>query len=572
MAVPPKKWQLPPPVKSHGLPVDLPAAAVQVLLGRGIDSREKLQIFLEPPHRLPHDPLRLPGMDQAIRRLYQAVSRKETVGVFGDFDVDGVTGTAIVAEGLASLDVPVVPYLPQRMGEGHGLSGAAIQHLVQQGVTLVVTVDCGVAAVAEVAEAHRLGADVIITDHHLPQAALPEAEAVVNPKLPGGSYPFSELCGAGLAFKLVQGLYHYYGQTWDSSLLELAALATIADLVPMVDENRYLVTEGLRVMAQTKRPGLQALFRRARVDPESLNAETVAFQISPRLNSAGRMSHAMESYRLLTTKSMEEAESLADRLEVLNRQRRDLSEHAIAVALDQVQSRYVAGPDAIRVPPILLVWDDAIAPGVAGLVAGRLVDLYHRPSVALSADGDHLVASARGIPEFDLVEAFSACQGHFVRYGGHAQAAGFTVARDNLPKLVEDLTAFAQNKLGSLDLSPTLTIDAEVELDDLTHDLVQWLQDLEPYGPANPTPVFMTSRVPVSEVHYMGQSRQHLRLLVGDGNGNGNDRWTALAFNQGDRWVGDTTHLDLVYSITADSWRGPEARALRVLDFRPAQG
>jgi len=563
MAGPAKKWQLPPPVKSHTLPVDLPEAAVQVLLARGIDSREKLRFFLEPPHQLPHDPLRLPGMDRAIPRLYQAVSRKETVGIFGDFDVDGVTGTAIIAEGLASLDVPVVPYLPKRMGEGHGLSAAAIQHLVEQGVTLVVTVDCGVGAVAEVSQAHRLGADVIITDHHLPQAALPAAVAVVNPKLPGSSYPFSELCGAGLAFKLIQGLYQYYGQPWDASLLELAALATIADLVPMVDENRYLVKEGLRVMAHTGRPGLQALFRRAHVDQESLNAQTVAFQISPRLNSAGRMSHALESYRLLTTKSVEEAESLAERLEGLNRERRSLSQQAIAVALDQVQSKSVAGD----LPPILVVWDDCITPGVAGLVAGRLVDLYHRPAVAMAADGDHLVASARGIPEFNLVEAFSACHRHLVRYGGHAQAAGFTVARGNLPQLVEDLTAFAQSKLGSLDLSPTLTIDAVVALDDLTNDLVQWLQDLEPCGPANPTPVFMTPGVPVSEVRYMGQSRQHLRLLVGNGNG----RWTALAFNQADQWVGDTTSLDLVYSIIADSWRGPEAWALRVLDFRPAR-
>ena len=400
MAVPAKKWQLPSPVKSHTLPVDLPAAAVQVLLARGIESREELQFFLEPPYRLPHDPLRLPNMDRAIRRLYQAVSRKETVGIFGDFDVDGVTGTAIIAEGLASLDVPVVPYLPKRMGEGHGLSCAAIQLLVEQGATLVITVDCGVGAVAEVSEARRLGADVIITDHHLPQDAIPEAEAVINPKLPGGSYPFSELCGAGLAFKLVQGLYQYYGQPWDPSLLELAALATIADLVPMVDENRYLVKEGLRVMAQTERPGLQALFRRARVDQESLNAETVAFQISPRLNSAGRMSHAMESYRLLTTKSMEEAESLAERLEGLNRDRRALSEQAIAVASDQVQNRSAAGD----LPPILVVWDDCITPGVAGLVAGRLVDMYHRPAVAMAANGDHLVASARGIPEFNLAE------------------------------------------------------------------------------------------------------------------------------------------------------------------------
>ena len=439
MAAPPKKWQLPPPVKDHSLPVDLPAAAVQVLLGRGIDSREKLHSFLYPPHRLPHDPMRLPHMDRAIRRLYQAVSRRETVGIFGDFDVDGVTGTAIIAEGLTSLDVPVVPYLPKRMGEGHGLSNSAIQQLVDQGVTLLVTVDCGVGAVAEVSEAHRLGADVIITDHHLPPDAIPDAEAVVNPKLPGGSYPFSDLCGGGLAFKLIQGLYEYYGQPWDPSLLELAALATIADLVPMVDENRYLVTEGLRVMAQTERPGLQALFRRARVDQTSLNAQTVAFQISPRLNSAGRMSHALESYHLLTTKSTEEAEVLADSLELLNRERRSVSERAISVAIEQVQSRSLADPHTIGVPPILMVWDDCITPGVAGLVAGRLADLYHRPALAMAADGDHFVASARGIPEFDLVEAFNACQRHFVRFGGHAQAAGFTVARDNLPELVEDL-------------------------------------------------------------------------------------------------------------------------------------
>ena len=568
MALPSPNWQIPPPVTSHSLPADLPAAAVQVLFNRGIDSREKLQFFMEPPHRLPHDPLRLPDMDRAIRRLYQAVSRKETVGIFGDFDVDGVTGTAIIGEGLSSLDVPVVPYLPKRVGEGHGLSTAAIQQLVDQGVTLLVTVDCGVDAVAEVSEANRLGVDVVITDHHLPSDALPHAVAVVNPKLPGGSYPFPELCGAGLAFKLVQGLYEYYGQPWDPSLLELAALATIADLVPMVDENRYLVKEGLKVMAQTGRPGLQALFRRARVDLDSMNAQTVAFQVSPRLNSAGRMSHAMESYRLLTTKSAEEAESLAERLDLLNQERRELSQRAIGAASDQVHRMSLTGD----LPPILLVWDECITPGVAGLVAGRLADLYHRPAVAMSAGGDYLVASARGIPEFNLVEAFTACQDHLVRYGGHAQAAGFTVSRDNLPLLAEDLTAFAKNKLGAIDLSPKLAIDAVVALDELTDNLVLWLKDLEPYGPANRIPVFMSQNVPVSEVHYMGQAKQHLRLLVGHENGKGGGKWTALAFNQAEKWVDDFTRVDLVYSITDDSWRGRKAHALRLLDFRPAQG
>ena len=211
-----KQWQLPSPPRAHSLPSDVPLPVVQILLARGIDTAEKLRYFLDPPQRLPYDPLRLAGMERALARLYQAVSNKEKVGIFGDFDVDGVTGTAIVAEGLTSLDVHVVPYLPIRMVEGHGLSKAALESLVQQGVSLIITVDTGVTSVEEVAHARNIGADVIITDHHVPHSGMPDAVAVLNPKLPGGSYPFLDLCGAGLAFKLMQGLYQFYGQPWGS--------------------------------------------------------------------------------------------------------------------------------------------------------------------------------------------------------------------------------------------------------------------------------------------------------------------------------------------------------------------
>ena len=562
MAASAKRWQLPPPVKAHTLPANLPPPAVQILLSRGIDSSQKLRLFLDPPHHLPHNPMRLPDMDRALRRLYQAIHRQETVGIFGDFDVDGVTGTAIVAEGLSSMGVQVVPYLPQRVGEGHGLSDTAVQHLADQGASLIITVDCGVTAVAEVSQAQRLGVDVIITDHHLPPNTLPEATAVVNPRLPGASYPFPELCGAGLAFKLIQGLSQFCGQPWQPNLLELAALATIADLVPLVDENRYLVREGLRSLAQTARPGLQALYRRAGVDPKFLNAQTVAFQISPRLNAAGRMSHAMDSYRLLTTQSMAEAESLADRLDALNRERRALSEEAFTVACEQVQRQAALG----EVPPILLVWDDCITPGIAGLVAGRLVDLFHRPAVVMAADGDNLVASGRSIPEFNMVEAFAACQELFLRYGGHAQAAGFTLPRDKLPLLTEGLSAFAEETLGFHDLTPALNIDAEAGMGDLTDDLILWLQSMEPYGPANREPVFFAPCVEVQASHFIGQGGQHLRLRVGKGT----ISWTALAFNQADKWVGETPYLDLVYSLMPDRYQGAGSWALRVLDFRVA--
>ena len=559
-----KRWDLPPPVKDHSLPPDLPSAVVKVLVHRNIDTDEKLRIFLEPPQRLPYDPLRLPGMDQAVPRLYRAIQQQEKVGVFGDFDVDGVTGSAVIAEGLEPFGTQVVPYLPHRTEEGHGLSTAAVEHLVNQGVSLIVTVDCGVSSSEEVAHAQGLGADVIITDHHLPQSGLPNAAAIINPKLPGGDYPFNALCGAGLAFKLVQGVYEFYGQPWDRSLLELAALGTIADLVPLLDENRYLVAEGLGEMAHTNRPGLQALYRRAGVLGDFLTTEIVAFQVTPRLNSAGRIGHALDSYRLLTTKSSEEAEALAEKLEGLNQERRRLTDEAMALAHQQVS----VWADSGTMPAVLLVSGSAITRGVAGLVAGRLAESFHRPAVAISIENDFVVGSGRSIPEFDIFEAFNSCQDLFVRFGGHSQAAGFTLAREKLPLLEERLNAIAEKTLNSWESRPALDIDAEVRLDDLAGDTLGWLSTLEPFGSGNPQPIFLTRRARVVEARYVGKTGQHLRLKVVGGQ----QRWTALAFNQAERWADGTATVDLVYSVSKDHWQGEEQLTLRVLDFRPVGG
>ena len=559
-----KRWRLPPLVEDRGLPRDLPPAMAKVLLARDIDSADKLRLFLEPPQRMPYDPLRLAGMDQAVQRLYRAINRQERVGVFGDFDVDGVTGAAIVAEGLEPLGVPVVPYLPHRTKEGHGLSVAAVDHLVDRGAGLIITVDCGVTACDEVAHANRRGIDVIITDHHLPQSDLPDAAAIIDPMLPDGSYPFFDLCGAGLAFKLVQGIYEFHGQPWANQLLELAALGTIADQVTMMDENRYLVQQGLASLAQTRRPGLLALYRLAGVDTTWLDAETLAFQVIPRLNSAGRMGHALDSYRLLTTTSSEEAGALAQRLEGLNQDRRELTELAIALAHDEVRSQSASG----ALPAILLVANRGITSGVAGLVAGRLADMYHRPAVAMAVEDSYLVGSGRSIPEFDLFQALSGCQDLFVRFGGHSQAAGFTLATEKLPQLRERLTAAADSALDSRELSPALDIDAEVGLADLTVDLVRWLSILQPFGPSNRQPMFLTRRAHVLEARSMGKEGQHLRFTLREGN----DEWPAVAFNQADRWVPGSPYVDLVHSVTIDRWRGMERLTLRVRDFRPVAG
>lgn len=537
----------------------------RVLVNRGIDTAEKLRFFLEPPHSLPYNPVRLMGVDRALQRLYRAINQDEKVGIFGDFDVDGVTGTVIIAEGLSELGVSILPYLPHRVDEGHGLSTDAIQHLVDQGASLIVTVDCGVTSLAEVSQARRLGADVIITDHHTPQAQLPDATAIINPKLPDVDYPFRELSGAGLAFKLIQGLYQFHGQPWSRNLLELAALGTIADLVPLVDENRFLVQEGLAELAQTRRPGLQALYRRAGIQPAFINAETVSYQIAPRLNSPGRMGHALDTYQLLTTRSESEAEALAEKLEGLNQDRRNLTEAASAIAYDMVRRSQT-------LPPILLVGDRRFTPGISGLVAGRLVETFHRPAVVMVVGDDFVTASGRSIPEFNLIKAFAHCHGLFVRYGGHAQAAGFTLPAEKLPLLKTNLMALAEHALGPLELHPTLPIDVEVKISDLTPETRQWLAALEPFGMANPQPMFLTRRLQVLEARYLGRLGQHLRLRVREGN----REWTALAFNQAQRWVAQYggvekySYIDMVYTVNTDHWQGVETVTLKTLDFRPS--
>lgn len=562
MITPSKRWQLFEPAPSHTLPAELPPAVALVLQARGIQSAEQLQFFLQPPHQLPYDPLRLHSMDRALQRLYRAVEQREKVGIFGDFDVDGITGAAILTEGLARLGVPVVPYLPHRTDEGHGLSVDAVGKLVKEGVGLIITVDCGVTSVSEVAQAREMGAEVIITDHHTPPSTLPDAVAIINPRTAGNAYPFVDLSGAGLAFKLVQGIYQFYGQSWDRGLLELAAMGTIADLVPLRDENRYLVAQGLEELSRTKRPGLLALYQRARIEPGYVNAETVSFQIAPRLNAAGRMSHAIDSLRLLTTESPAEGEALADRLEELNQDRRALTERSFEAAYQRVEQLGT-------LPAILIVEDSCFTPGVTGLVAGRLVDMFHRPAVALAAvNDDRFIASARSIPEFNIIQAFSECADLFVRHGGHAQAAGFTLPRKRLPQLVERLTDVAEQARKTQDWNPTLSIDAEVRLAELTDDLLNWLAGLQPWGTGNPPATFLSRRVQVKEFRYMGGQGQHLRLRVQQGN----QVWTALAFNQAEQWEAGTTHVDLVYSITTDRWQGVERKTLKVLDFRPITG
>ena len=554
------RWLFPGEPDVSGLPERIPPLVARLLCSRGINTTDELERFLNLSH-LPHDPMLLPDMDRAVARLRSAVEYGEIVGVFGDFDVDGITGTAIMCEGLGSLGANPVPYIPQRTDEGHGLSIGAIDSLIEAGASLIVTVDCGITDADEVAYASERGVDVIVTDHHVPPAGLPKAAACVNARLEGSEYPFAELCGAGLALKVIHGLHQSWGVPYDPALLELAALGSVADLVPLLDENRYLVAEGVERLKITSRPGLLALFENARLSPERLSSESIAFQIGPRINAAGRMGNPADSFKLLTTRSSEEGAMLAGRLEELNQQRRAATEEAAALAVAAVE----AMPS---IPHVLVVAHDAIPQGVAGLAASRLVDRYRRPAVVLSINGDQAVASARSIPEFNIVEAIASASDLLVRYGGHAQAAGFTVSTGLIPEVSECLIAHAGERLQSLDLSPVLEVDAAATLPELTMEAYDWLSSLEPFGKGNRRPLFASLGVAVKEARLVGHNQQHLRLRVEQ---QGREI-VALAFNQADDWralEGQAgAPLDLAYTLMLDSWHGQESLALRVSELR----
>lgn len=536
--------------------LNVPPLVAQVLHARGIGTQAALDALIATGPAVFSDPLSLPGMPAAVERLRAALARGEVIGIFGDFDVDGVSGTAALARCLNRLGGRVVAYLPHRVREGHGLNADAVRALKAQGASLLVTVDCGITSKYEVALARELGVDVIITDHHVPPPALPAAVALVDPRLGHGES--EELSGAGLALKLAQALERACGMPPDATLCQLAALGTVADVAPLIWENRVIVREGLRGLRAHPIPGLAQLVQAAGVDPRSLDVEKLSFVVIPRLNAAGRMDAASTAYSLLMSTSVEEATAPAAALESLNRERQALADGCHKHARSLVRSW-----DAL--PPLIMVADESFSPGVIGPVASRLVEEFYRPTV-LVAMSEVARASARSVPQFDMVGALSQCSEHFVRYGGHAGAAGFIAECDRVPVIQQRLQAIAAERLAGIELKPGLDIDALVSFKSLNGEALQWLRALEPCGAGNPPPVFMTRRARVMRPRVMGEGGEHLRFALQEGG----VAWEAVAFRQGARIPQEGASIDAVYTIGADWWYGSEVLCLRVLDFRPS--
>ncbi len=566
MSLPRKRWQIAQPVSGPHLArfPDLPPLIVQLLHNRGIDDPALGTEFLAGRFS-GDDPFQLKGMAQAVDRLRRAIRRGEQIAIYGDFDTDGVTATVLLVEVLSALGAQVEPYIPHRVDEGYGLNLSALRHLYRRGVRLVVTVDCGIRSLYEVDQASR-GLDLIITDHHSVGSRLPLATAVVNPKQPGCRYPFKHLSGVGLAFKLAQALLRVQKQMGqpanltEESLLDLVALGTVADLAPLLGENRCLVQRGLEALNRPSRPGVEALMADAGLRRGEVDATAIGFRLGPRLNAAGRLETAMLAYRLLTSRDPLETQELAGQLGQLNQRRQELTEQTVAAAEAQVLADDPAACLYLAASPDFL-------PGIVGLAASRLTEAYYRPSIVVELGEKESRGSCRSIPEFNITAALDRCADLLIRYGGHAAAAGFTIATDNLDLLRQRLKAIAAEQLAGVELRPILEIDAEIELEEVNWATYALLSQIEPCGVGNPQPVLLSRNVEVREARAMGSDQKHLRLLLRDGRG---VAWDALFFRQGNLAGEIPDRVDVAYTLEVHEWNQDKRLQLNVQDLRPA--
>jgi len=534
---------------------------IQILYNRGLSDPGEVTSFLDGKYAGETNPSKLTDMDQAVARVKQAIAQDEMIVVYGDFDADGVTSTVLLVEALRGLGLPrgqAQPYIPDRVDEGYGLNNEALDSLKEKGAGLVITVDCGIRSIAEVAHAKNLGLDMIVTDHHSLGAELPPAEAVVNPKRLDSAYPDEMLAGVGIAYKLARALWQQFPERTKfdvEKLLDLVAIGTVADLAPLLKENRLLVKDGLEVLkSPQRRPGVTALANVAKLNPSNITAESIAFGLAPRINAAGRLAHAYDAARLLAVNNDRMAKEYAQTLDQLNRKRQQLTKDLSQQAEEMIQ------PDA----PLLLAADPSFVSGIVGLIASRLADQHYRPAIVLELGEEFSRASCRSIPGFHITEALDKMAPILVKHGGHAMAAGFTIKNKHLDEFHEGMVAIAADKLDEEALTPSLAIDAELDIAAVDWALYKQLRQLEPTGNANAAPLFMSRDVHVYSHRAVGQDGTHLQMWVG----NGQTKVQCIAFRQGS-WAGRLPdQVDLAYTINLNEWNGQRKLQLMVQDIR----
>ncbi len=546
---------------------------LQLLYNRGLRTQEEIDAFLLPDYSQDlYDPFLFVDMERAVKRIFLAIKKKERILIYGDYDADGISAAVILFEFFRKLGVKVDVYLPDREREGYGLNKEAIKNFVQQKIDLIITVDCGISNSSEVDLASKSGIEIIITDHHNEPNQLPKrAYALINPKLSREHYPFKFLAGVGVSYKLIQALIakqkEFLGEEviksgWEKWLLDLVAVGTVADLMPLLGENRTLVKYGLIVLNKTPRIGLNALIEKAGLSKNNLSTDNIAFQIAPRLNAAGRMDHANVSFKLLTTESLEEAEKIALELNQINQQRQKLIEKIVNEINQKLEKEDFQKKS-------ILIWGKDWPVGIIGLIAGRLTDKWYRPSIVLTEKERTMVASGRSIKELDIMEVLKELDDYFLNYGGHSRACGFTLKdKKLLESFQKDLEELIEEKLKGVDFEGELFIESQVSLREITWQFYEDLEKFEPFGQDNNRPRFLVENVEVIGLERVGSNGHHLRIFVRD------DEFITkkmIGFNLSENWaeklkIGD--RIDVVFELSVNQWNGSQELQLKIIDLK----
>jgi single-stranded-DNA-specific exonuclease len=542
--------------------LSISSATASLLLARGVHTVDQAAAWMSPAPS--HDPFLIPDIEPAVDRLHQAMRRGERICFYGDYDVDGMAATAIYLSFFSGLGGEARAYVPHRLREGYGLNEGAIRRLAAEGVTLLVTSDCGTTSHREIALASQLGLDVIVTDHHHTDAQMPPALAVMNPHRSDAVYPFRGLCSGGLAYKVAAAYQAKYGPGAVplDSLLDLVALSTIADVVPLQDENRSFVREGLTQLSRGTRCGIRALKLVAGVT-RGCTAETVAFRLAPRLNAAGRLDDAIKGVRLLTTESEPEAKQLAEHLEQLNRARQQLEAEIMDEALAEVEARELPGAVVLASRRWHL--------GVVGIVAARLVERLHRPTIVIAINEQGVgKGSARTVPGFDLYEGLASCRNLLEAFGGHPSAAGVTIQERRIPEFAERFASVAGAWAQATQNVPTLHVDSEVRLDEVTLRLLQEIQTLHPFGAGNPEPMFAGTRLEIMNARVVGE--KHLKMTLRQGRSLPFDSIGFGMKSLEENGLSLRTPVDVAFTPELNHWNGLDRIQLRIRAMRPTAG
>lgn len=557
-----KHWIVPPPLtpEADSALEKFPTLLRQILFNRGFATDAEARAFLNGKAGFDTNPFQLSGMREAVNRISFAIKNDEALAIYGDYDVDGVTATALLVQALQILNANVREYIPNRFDEGYGLNNHALDELKDNGIKLVITVDCGIRSPNEAEYAKQIGLDLIISDHHHPaEGDLPPALAVINPKQLGDKYPDKDLAGVGIAYKIAEALFSEHAPQHSLDfLLDLVALGTVADLAPLVGENRVLVRKGLRQLRQTTRQGLFSLAGVSELALSKANATDIGFKLGPRLNAAGRLKEALAAFELLTTKDVFQAGQLAQQLDLQNRERqkitREMQIKAEELAVDANVKNY-----------LLFAAAEDFNSGVVGLAASRLTEKYYLPSVVAARGAEETRGSCRSIPEFHITNALDECADLLIRHGGHAAAAGFTVANQNLDEFVARLKNIAKQKLSEQDLRPTLMADAEVSLTQMRSELIKILSYLEPTGYGNRDAVFIARNVKVKSFRTVGAEGKHLKMIVEDESQYAHD---CIGFKLGEWAKQMPKRVDILFTYETNEFNGRVNYQLNLKDLK----